>query len=159
MDSEFNVNWAYPSYHCEESGPQQTDGWYQENPNSFNPYDSWNHNPYLFEPPTSYVYPSPHSDEIHEFGESISNTQPITLTCVEQRIEALARSFNLTLSPHLSLEEKLDALENLRRQQSIESLISQLQMQILPDSRTDHTEELTENLFGDGPMIENQFGI
>ena len=90
-DSEFNWNWAYPSYHSEESGPQQTDGWYQENPDLYNPYDSWNHNPHLFEPPSSYINPSPHFDEVHDFGEP-SNTQPMTLTCVEQRIEALARS-------------------------------------------------------------------
>ena len=90
------------------------------------------------------------------------------MTCVEQRIEALARSCNLTLSPHLSLEEKLDALEIMRRQQSIESLTSQLeiqfleqQMQTLPNSRTNHTAKLRatvfEETFGDGLMIGNQF--
>ena len=32
-------------------------------------------------------------------------------------------------------------------------------MQTIPDSRTDHTDELREEIFGDGPMIENQFAI
>ena len=134
MESQFNLSWAYPSYYYEESGLQQIDGWYQENPNSYTPYSSWNPSPYPFEPPSSYIYPSPHPDEVHSFGDSISNTQPINLTyvlSVEQRIEALSRSCNLTLAPHLSLEEKLDSLENLRRQQSIESLTSHLEIHFL----------------------------
>ena len=158
------MSWAYSPYYYEESGPQHIDGWCQENPNFYTPYTSWNPSPYPFEPPSSYDYPSPHIDEIHYFGDSISNTQPIKPTCVlsvEQRIEALARSCNFTLSPHLSLEEKIDALENMQRQQSIESLTSQLdlQMQTLIDSRTNHTTELREEIFGDGPMIKNQFAI
>ena len=128
MNSQINLSWAYSSYYCEESRLQQTNGWYQENLNSYNPYISWNPNPYPFDPP-SYTSPRPHPHEVHYFGYSAYNTHPINLTCVlsvERRIEALAKSCNLTLSPHLSLEEKLDAMEIMRRQQSIESLTSQL---------------------------------
>jgi hypothetical protein len=142
--SKLNINWDYPSFYGEDSGVYQTNGWYQENPNLYNPYVSWNPNPYPFEPPSSYTYLIPLPDEARSYRDSISNTQPacypwsISPTCVqstenhalssvEQRIEALTKSCNLTLSPHLSLEEKLDALENVRRQQSIESLRSQLE--------------------------------
>ena len=82
MVLQINLSWAYPSYHCEESGPQQTDGWYQENPNSYNPYIPWNPNPYPFGPPSSYIYPSPHPDEVQSFGDSPYNTQPINPTCL-----------------------------------------------------------------------------
>ena len=53
------MSWAYQSY---PYGVQQPSGWYQENPDYTDPYDSWNQGPYLSEPNFSYS-PWPTTDE------------------------------------------------------------------------------------------------
>ena len=46
------MSWAYQSYYYEG---QQTNGWYQGNPNPYNFYDSWNQGPYPSDPNITYT--------------------------------------------------------------------------------------------------------
>ena len=181
------MSWASYSmnqFDNENGWGQQTVGWYQGDPNLNNPrmypFDNsipWNQCPYLSEP--HFSYSSPLLREQYAYENSDLSMQPISdpwpinppyvqstsddaYSSLEHRIGALAHSFNYRLPSHLSLEEKLEVLEQVSTSQSIESLIPKLeqemqlleqQMQVLPNFRTDHTDELSATIF------EETFGI
>ena len=46
------MSWAYPPY---SYGGQEPNGWYQEDSTPYNPYISWNQNPYPSEPNFPYT--------------------------------------------------------------------------------------------------------